>query len=619
MNTMISEKLKQLPQEPGVYLMRDGANQIIYVGKAKNLRNRVRQYFGSYGKSSIKVQTMVSQIKDFEYIIVQNELESLILESNLIKEYHPKYNILLRDDKQYPYIKITTNEPFPRVIKTRNIQKDKAKYYGPYPNVLAVNDAIDVFHTLYSLRNCKLDLSKRYTRPCLNYFIGRCKGPCIGEIDEEEYGESIEKVLEFLDGKEEILMNTLREKMQEASKTLDFEKAAEYRDHIESLNTLLEKQIITDAASSEEFDIMHLARGEGNVCVQVFFYRQGKIMGREHFILDDPYKEEDQKIFHAFIMQFYQGSAYLPPRIYLPVVLEEGEIIEEYLTSKGNHKVQLVVPKVGEKKKILSMVKKNAIDMLIKHSNSYKEIEKKRKDTLKDLQELLGDIPYPHRIEAYDISNISGVESVGSMVVFEEGRAKKTDYRRFRIKTIQGADDYGSLKEVLFRRFSRGLEEKKSDKKRTSFGTFPDLILMDGGKGQVSSAMEVLNLLELDIEVAGLVKDDFHKTKGIIYQGKEIPISKNSNIYKIIYQIQEEAHRFAITYHRSLRSKSTFRSELDEISNVGSKRKKNLMKYFQSIEKIKKATLEELLQVDGMNQLAAKSIIEHFHGGKDED
>lgn len=618
-NNIIQDKLKNLPEEPGVYMMRDEVDQVIYVGKAKNLKKRVRQYFGSYGKKDKKVEAMVSHIKDFEYIIVQNELESLILESNLIKEYHPKYNILLRDDKQYPYIKVTVNESFPRVMKTRKTMKDGAKYYGPYPNVLAVNEAIEIFHEVYPIRNCKLDLDKNRgnIRPCLNYFIKRCIGPCLGTIDKEDYLPYINDILLFLDGKEEKLIQLLEEKMLKASQDLEYERAAEYRDKIQALKTLTEKQLITDAASSEEYDMINLARGEGYVCIQIFFIRQGKIMGREHFILEDPYKESESDILQAFISQFFHGTAFIPTKIYVPVEIEELVLLEKMLTKKKGAKVNILIPYRGEKSKMLSLVKKNAIDMLVKHSDSYQQKRKKQEMVLKDLQELLKLKEFPSRIEAFDISNISGVESVGSMVVYEDGKAKKSDYRRFRIKSVQGPDDYGSLREVLSRRFMRGLDEKNERQKLTSFSFFPDLILMDGGKGQVNIATSVLRDLGIQIPIAGLVKDDFHKTRGIIYEGQELQVKKDSGIYRLVYQIQEEAHRFAINYHRNLRSKSVFRSELDDIPMIGEKRKKELMKYFQSLEKIKKATIEELSQVNSMNKIAAESLYRHFHGGKD--
>lgn len=601
-------------------MMRDQADQIIYVGKARNLRNRVRQYFQSSKNQYQKVRSMVQHVRDFEYIIVRNELESLILESNLIKEYHPKYNILLRDDKQYPYIKVTLQEPYPRVLKTRKILKDGAKYFGPYPNVLAVNQAIEVIHDIYPLKTCKLDLtkSKGRVRPCLNYFIGRCMAPCLKSVSQEDYGVMIKEILDFLEGRNQELMDRLKLDMKKAADDLKFEAAGRIRDQIQALSALQEKQIITQAASQEEYDIIHFARGEGDLCLQIFFYRQGKILGREHFIMKDPYRDQAEEILRSFILQFYHGLAYIPKTLLLPEALEDQETIEAWLSEKAGHKVAIQVPKIGEKRRLLQLVHKNALEMLTKHSQQYNKKQEKRDQALEDLKNILGLEEKPHRIEAYDISNISGVESVGSMVVFEEGKAKKSDYRRFRIKTVVGADDYGSLREVLSRRFLRGMSEKEEAKSLTSFSYFPDLIMMDGGKGQVNMALSLLEELGIYIPVCGLVKDDKHQTRGIIYKNQEFNLDKDSYLHRLIYQVQEEAHRFAINYHRSLRSQSLFRSELDDIPKIGPKRKKALMSHFKSLGKIKKASIEELLEVEGMNKPAALSLYGHFHGGKDD-
>lgn len=609
----LEEKLKKVPTDPGVYLMRNMAGQVIYVGKAKNLRNRIRQYFRSYGRTNQKVKAMVSHIEDFEYIIVRNELESLILESNLIKEYHPKYNILLRDDKQYPYIKIT-NEPYPRVMKTRQVIKDGAKYFGPYPNVLAVNETIQVIHEIYPIRNCKLDILKAAgkVRPCLNYFIDRCVGPCRGDVSEEEYMEMIHKITDFFEGKNTEIQDYLTEQMKLASENLNFEEAAMWRDRLELVDVLQEKQIITHAASQDEYDIINFARDEGSVCVQIFFFRQGKIMGREHFILEDPYRDSADEILRSFITQFYHGIAYIPGSILVPELLEDAELIQTWLSEKKGQKVHLEVPQRGEKRKLMNMVHKNAVDMLDKHGSQYQKQQRRRNEALEGLQDLLGLNELPRRIEGFDISNISGVESVGSMVVCENGQMKKSDYRRFRIKTVVGADDYASLREVLTRRFTRGLTEQQTGDSLTSFGFFPDLIMMDGGKGQVNVAVQVLSELGIRIPVCGLVKDDKHQTRGIIYNNEEFQLKKTSPIYKLIFQIQEEAHRFAINYHRSLRTKSTFKSELDDIPLIGPKRKQNLLAHYKSIDRIKKASPEELMEVDGMNQSAAESVYEYF-------
>lgn len=615
----IREKLKTLPDDPGVYLMKNKLDQIIYVGKAKNLKKRVRQYFGSYGKKDKKVRSMVAHIEDFEYIIVSSELESLILESNLIKEYLPKYNILLRDDKQYPYIKIT-NEPFPRLMKTRRILKDGARYYGPFPDVLAVNSAIDILHERFPLRNCKLDLSKPnpVVRPCLNYHIHRCAGPCIGAVSADDYAGYISGIEDFLDGKKVSFIDELEEEMKAASRALEFEKAAAIRDKLQALDTLTEKQRITAAGKDDEFDVIGLAAQGRDVCIQIFFFRRGKNMGREHFFMENPYGDSPGQLLKAFITQFYHGTAYIPGKLYVHEYFDERELIEAMLTEKKGANVHVVVPKIGEKKQIMTMVRKNAIDMLDKHSDQMRTKQKTVENTLEALQEALGMEGVLQRIEAYDISNISGVESVGSMVVFEDGMPKKTDYRRFRIKDVVGPDDYASLREVLTRRFKRGLREKAGLGESKGFAKFPDLIFMDGGKGQVTQALSVLDELNLDIPVAGLVKDDFHKTRGIYFNKEEIRVAKNSPIYRLTYQIQEEAHRFAITYHRSLRSKSSFQSELDVIPGIGPKRKQALMQAFQSLSKIKAADVEGLASVDGMTKAAAQSLYDHFHGGKDE-
>ncbi len=617
--TAIRDKLKTLPEDPGVYLMKNKLDQIIYVGKAKNLKKRVRQYFGSYGKKDKKVRSMVSHIEDFEYIIVSSELESLILESNLIKEYLPKYNILLRDDKQYPYMKIT-DEPYPRLLKTRRVLKDGARYYGPFPDVLAVNHAIDILHERFPLRNCKLDLSKPnpVVRPCLNYHIRRCAGPCIGAVSKEAYDGYIATIEAFLDGKKVAFLGELEAEMKEASKALEFEKAAEIRDKLQALATLTEKQRITAAGKDDEFDVIGLAADGQDVCIQIFFFRRGKNMGREHFFMENPYGDSPDQLLKAFITQFYHGTAYIPGKLYVHEYFDERELIEAMLTEKKGSFVHIVVPKIGEKKKIMSMVRKNAIDMLDKHSDQMRSKQKSVETTLEALQKQLAiDRPLT-RIEAYDISNISGVESVGSMVVFEDGLPKKTDYRRFRIKDVQGPDDYASLREVLSRRFKRGLKEQAGIGESKGFATFPDLIFMDGGKGQVTQALRVLRELNLDIPVAGLVKDDFHKTRGIYFNKEEIRVAKNSPIYRLTYQIQEEAHRFAITYHRSLHSKAGFQSELDPIPGIGPKRKQALMRAFQSLSKIKSADVETLAAVDGMTKVAAQSVYDYFQGGKDE-
>lgn len=610
----IRERLDQLPDKPGVYIMKNELDEIIYVGKAKSLRKRVRQYFGSYGKSSKKVASMVSKIHDFEYIIVENEVESLVLESNLIKDNLPKYNILLRDDKQYPYIKVKVNERFPRVMKTRRILKDGAKYFGPYPDVFAVNESIETFERLYPLRTCNLNLEnveeKNY-RPCLNYYIGKCLGPCIGNVKDQDYNVMVDEVLSFLSSSDNKLIDKLHEKMMDYSRNLDYENAADIRDRIKNLEYLKERQLISDPEARDDKDIIALAKGIDEVLIQIFFFRNGKIIGREHYMIRDYYNDSYEEIFSSFLKQFYIGASYIPKEIIIEEKPMDIEVLEDWLTEKRGNKVSITVPIKGDKKELIRMVKRNALDMIEKYGDKYKKRAESNKVALEEIKDLIGLSQRPRRIEAYDISNISGVESVGSMVVFEDGDAKKSDYRKFRIKSVIGPDDYSSLKEVIERRFRRGVEEKKEDK-NSSFSNFPDLIMMDGGKGQVNAAKEILDKLNLNLEICGLVKDDFHRTRGIIYKNKEFNVDLNSRAYKMIYKIQEEAHRFAINYHRNLRSKTMFKSELDDIKLIGPKRKENLLKHFKSIDKIKNASVKELMEVESMNEKSAESLYEHF-------
>ena len=614
----LRERLDQLPDKPGVYIMKNELDEIIYVGKAKSLRKRVRQYFGSYGKSSKKVASMVSKIHDFEYIIVENEVESLVLESNLIKDNLPKYNILLRDDKQYPYIKVKVNERFPRVMKTRRILKDGAKYFGPYPDVFAVNESIESFERLYPLRTCNLNLEnveeKNY-RPCLNYYIGKCLGPCIGNVKDQDYNVMVEEVLSFLSSSDNKLIDKLHEKMMDYSRNLDYENAADIRDRIKNLEYLKERQLISDPEARDDKDIIALAKGIDEVLIQIFFFRNGKIIGREHYMIRDYYNDSYEEIFSSFLKQFYIGASYIPKEIIIEEKPMDIKVLEDWLSEKRGNKVTITVPVKGDKKELVRMVKRNALDMIEKYGDKYKKRAESNRLALEEIKELIGLSERPRRIEAYDISNISGVESVGSMVVFEDGDAKKSDYRKFRIKSVVGPDDYSSLKEVIERRFKRGVEEKKEDK-NSSFSNFPDLIMMDGGKGQVNAAKEILDKLKLNIEICGLVKDDFHRTRGIIYNNEEFNVDLNSRAYKMIYKIQEEAHRFAINYHRNLRSKTMFKSELDDIKIIGPKRKENLLKHFKSIDKIKNASIQELMEVESMNEKSAESLYEHFRRAK---
>lgn len=613
----IDEELKKLPDEPGVYLMKDRGGQIIYVGKANSLRKRVRQYFQSSRNNPPKVNAMVKHIHEFEYIIVDSEVEALILEANLIKKHKPKYNILLRDDKQYPYIKVTTNEKYPRVIKTRRVLKDGAKYFGPYPNAYAVNDTIDIIRNLYPIRTCNRNFEKKQknTRPCLNYYIGRCLGPCQGNVDETKYLEMIDEIIMFLSGKEDKLLEVIEEKMKKAAENLDFESAAKYRDQINSLNIILEKQKVVSSNIIDQ-DVIGMARGIDEVCIQVFFIRGGKIVGREHFIIPDTFNEDRKEILSSFIKQFYLGTAYVPKEIFIEEEILDMEAISKWLSEKRGNRVSLRVPKRGEKSQLMEMVRRNAMDMLKQHGEKILRRQRKEEEALEQLKEVLGLDNIPNRIEAYDISNISGALSVGAMVVFEHGRPKKSDYRRFKIESVSGPDDYKSLEEVIRRRFIRGLKEKEimeeNEIELKGFSLFPDLIMMDGGKGQVNTALKVLEELGLDIPICGLVKDEFHNTRGIIYDSKEIRLDEDSPGFRLIYKIQEEAHRFAISYHRSLRSKSMIKSELDGIKGIGEKRKRELLRHFKTVENIKKASVDELAQVKSMNRRVAEDLYKHF-------
>lgn len=610
----LDEELEKLPAKPGVYIMKDKNDEIIYVGKAISLKNRVRQYFQKSNNQGSKVRAMVSHIEEFEYIIVKNEVEALILESNLIKKHKPKYNILLRDDKQYPYIKVCLNEEFPRVMKTRRVLKDGAKYFGPYPNATAVNNAIDIIHDIYPVRTCKLNRNKKNRRPCLRYQIGKCMGVCIGEADEEEYMKMIKEIMRFLSGQDDFLIELIEKRMKEASEKLEFEKASVYRDQLNSLLVLQEKQNIVSDTSIDQ-DVIAMARGVEELCIQIFFIRSGKILGREHFLLEDTFGTSRGEVLSSFIKQFYIGTAYVPKEIILETEIEDIYTVSKWLESKRASKVNITVPKRGDKVRLVDMVSKNAKDMLNKYGDKFLRKHRRNLKALEEIQDILGLKDKIKRIEAYDISNISGVHSVGSMVVFENGEAKRSDYRRFKIKSRTTPDDYGSMKEVLERRFTRGLREQKNveeDLKMKGFSNFPDLIMMDGGKGQVNIAIGVLNKLGIDIPVCGLVKDDFHTTRGIIYNNVEYNMDLDSLGFKMVYKIQEEAHRFAINYHKSLRSKDMFKSELDYIKGIGQKRKIALLKHFKSIEKIKEASVEELNKVDIMNSRVSQNLYDHF-------
>lgn len=616
----IKEKLKTLPDKPGVYMMRNDKHEIIYVGKAISLKNRVRQYFQSSKNQPPKVRAMVSHIAAFEYIVTDTELEALILECNFIKENRPKYNVLLRDDKTYPYIKVTTNEEYPRIIKTRKVIKDKAKYFGPYTNIGALNETLEVIHNIYPIRTCSKNIERMIEnkeRPCLNYHIKKCIGPCTGSINKEEYMHIVHEIIMFLDGKEDELIHKIEDKMKEAASKMDFEKAAKYRDQVIALNSVIEKQKIVSTTEQDQ-DVIAMARGGKDSWIQVFFIRKGKIVKREHFVLKDTKDDSSQEIISSFLKQFYSGLTFIPKEILIEEYVEDLEVLEEWLSSKRGNKVMIKVPQKGEKKDLLEMVKKNAY-MTMEQATTINQLEKERtEDTLEELGELLCLDEAPYRIESYDISNIQGVESVGSMVVFENGKSKNKDYRRFKIKTVKGPNDYASLEEIITRRFKRGLAETQDIIEQSmeliegKFAIFPDLIMVDGGLGQVTSVKKALNSLNLNIPVCGMIKDDRHRTKGLVYEGNEIYIEKTSNLFRLITKIQDEVHRFAITYHRSLRKKNTLHSILEEIPGVGETRRKALMLHFDSMDKIKGATIEELLEVKGMNRKVAENIIQFF-------
>ncbi|MDO5755005.1 MAG: excinuclease ABC subunit UvrC [Tissierellia bacterium] len=614
----IKEELTKLPAKPGVYLMYDKDDEIIYVGKAKKLNRRVRQYFDGRKNKDKKVVAMVKHIVRFEYILVNNEVEALVLESNLIKENRPKYNILLRDDKQYPYIKIT-NEPFPRVMKVRRILKDGAKYYGPFPNAYAVNDIIDLFHQIYKLRNCNLDFSKdQYLqRPCLNFFIDRCPAPCIKNCTEEEYEEELKYVRAFLDGKYPEFVDNIRQRMEKASKNLNFELAAEYRDALQSIDTLLEKQMVSNT-DHIDLDLIAMARREEKICVQVFMMRNGKIVEREHFMMEDSYEEGDEEVMASFIQQFYLDLTYVPKLILLDTPAKSTKALEQMLSEKRGSKVELRVPQRGDKVDLMKLARENASEMLLKDVQKNLRRDRNKQIAIEDLEKLIGVFPI-ERIECYDISNIAGTQSTGSMIVFENGVKQPREYRKFKIKSVQGPDDYRSQKEILTRRFNRGLREREEGNTRHGFGKFPSLIMMDGGKGQVNIALDVLRSLNIDIPVIGLVKDDKHNTRGIIYENKEYPLKVRTAVYRLLYQIQEEAHRFAIGYHRKLRQKAMVHSELDDIKGIGEKRRRALLNEFKSIDKIKKADLSTLEKVPSMNKKAARSVYDYFRGKAEEE
>lgn len=617
----IKEELKKLPAKPGVYLMHDKSDAIIYVGKAISLKNRVRQYFQAGRRVSPKIERMISQIDHFEYIITDSEVEALVLENNLIKEHEPKYNTMLKDDKTYPYIKATVYEDFPRLIYSRQTKKDKCKYFGPFTNVTAARDTLEFAHKIYRIRTCRRvlprDIGKE--RPCLNYHIGKCNAPCQGYISKEEYNKNFNKALKLIEGDYKQVIEYLEEKMYEASEKMEYEQAAVCRDLIESVKKMSVKQKINDFGGMDR-DVVALARTNEEAVVQVFFIREGKLIGRDHFHLKGSYGEKENDMLQAFIKQFYAGTPFIPREVMVEYEVTESELIEKWLSEKRGGKVSIIVPKKGQKERLVELAHKNAAMVLTKDMEKIKREEERTTGAMKQISGWLG-LEDVSRVESYDISNISGFLSVGSMVVFDDGKPKKSEYRKFRIKTVEGPNDYASMYEVLKRRFSHGLmeieqlNEKNFSTEFGSFTKFPDLIMMDGGVGQVHIAMQVLSELDIDIPVCGMVKDDNHRTRGLFFDEHEIPIDTNSEGFRLMTRIQDEVHRFAIEYHRSLRSKEQVKSILDDIPGIGEKRRKALMKHFTSIEAIKNAAIDELAQAESMNEKAAASVYKFFHQG----
>lgn len=621
----IQEELKKLPGKPGVYIMHDSKDAIIYVGKAVNLKNRVRQYFQSSRNKGPKIEKMVTHIRRFEYIITDSELEALVLECNLIKEHRPKYNTMLKDDKTYPYIKVTLGETYPRVLFSRQMKKDKSRYFGPYTSAGAVKDTIELLRKLYQLRTCNRSLPKDTgkERPCLNYHIHQCLAPCQGYITPEEYNKRIRKAMGFLNGDFQPVIRELEEKMNRASENLEFEKAIEYRELLNSVRSVAQKQKIT-SADGEDRDVMALAMDQEDAVVQVFFVRGGKLIGREHFHISIATEDTKEQVLETFLKQYYAGTPFIPREIMLPCQIQDSNVISDWLTQKRGQKVYIRIPQKGVREKLVELAGENARLVLRQDREKIKREEGRTIGAVKEIASLLH-LEGIQRMEAFDISNTNGFESVGSMVVYEKGRPRRSDYRKFRLKTVTGPDDYASMYEVLTRRFTHGLEECRQieegglDRELGSFTKFPDLILMDGGKGQVNIALKVLDELHLSIPVCGMVKDDFHRTRGLYYQNEEIPIDKSSEGFRLITRIQDEAHRFAIEYHRSLRGKGQIHSVLDDIPGIGPSRRKALMRQFASIEAIREADVETLKNVPSMNAKAAEAVYRFFRDQRREE
>ena len=612
------EELKKPPNSPGVYIMRDKRDTIMYVGKAVNLHSRVRSYFRENIGRGPMIDKMVSLIARFEYIVTDSELEALVLENNLIKEHSPKYNTLLKDDKTYPYIKVTVGEAFPRILFSREMKKDRSRYFGPYSSAAAVKDTIELLNKLFQLRTCNRSLPKEIgnDRPCLNYHIKQCLGPCQGYVSQEEYAKQVAGAMEFLNGNYKPILNDLEKKMQEAAENLEFEEAARYRDLFGSVQSVSQKQKITDS-TGEDKDVIALYKDEADAVVQVFFVRDGKLIGREHYYMTHVSGKEKSQILEDFIKQFYAGTPFIPKELMLQYEISDAALIEKWLSERRGGRAYIRVPKMGTKEKLVDLAAQNAKLVLTQDKEKLKREEGRTIGAVKEIAELL-DLETIERMEAFDISNINGFENVGSMVVYEKGRPKRSDYRKFRIKTVSGPDDYACMREVLTRRFVHGMEESRTMKEQDldehfgSFTKFPDLLLMDGGRGQVNIALDVLKELNLNIPVCGMVKDDNHRTRGLYYNNVELPIDTHSEGFKLITRIQDEAHRFAIEYHRSLRSKTQVKSVLDDIPGVGPARRKALMKAFPSLEAIRNATVEELMQIPEIPESVAEGIYDFF-------
>ena len=620
----VEEELKKLPRKPGVYIMRDDKDVILYVGKAINLHNRVRSYFRENIGRGPAIDQMVSLIARFEYIVTDSELEALVLENNLIKENSPKYNTLLKDDKTYPYIKVTVGEDYPRILFSRTMKKDKSRYFGPYTSAAAVKDTIELLNKLYQLRTCNRVLPRDIgiERPCLNYHIRQCLAPCQGYVSKEEYRQQVAGALEFLNGNYSPILKDLEEKMKKAAEAMEFEDAARYRDLLSSVRQVSQKQKITEGVG-EDKDILALYQDETEAVVQVFFVRDGKLIGREHYYMTHVPENNKPAILQDFVKQFYAGTPFIPRELMLQYEIEDAELIEKWLSERKGRRVYLKVPKIGSKEKLVELAAQNAKLVLSQDREKLKREEGRTIGAVKEISDLL-QLPLTGtaRMEAYDISNINGFENVGSMVVYEKGKPKRSDYRKFKIKSVSGPDDYACMREVLTRRFrhgmeeSRELEEQEMDQEYGSFTKFPDLILMDGGRGQVNIALSVLEELGIDIPVCGMVKDDNHRTRGLYYHNIELPIDTHSEGFKLITRIQDEAHRFAIEYHRSLRSKTQVRSVLDDIPGVGPARRKALMRHFKSLEEIRQATVEDLMEIPEMNERTAQEIVAFFASQK---